>query len=92
MALNYTIQVGETRPVLDADGNPISSAGQPGLPFGPGLAATMYDQGGVLVCTGNFPGTLPFIVYGPAGASVAHDVTVEGTPPSPFDWSLGDPI
>lgn len=88
--MGYEIAVGETRPVLDGNGNPIASATQPGLPFGPGLYATMHDQGGVLVCTGNAPGTLPFIVYGPGGAAVQHEVTV--TAGAPFDWTLGDPL
>ena len=87
--MGFEIQVGETRPVLNQLGNPIPSAGQPGLPYGPGLAATMHDQAGTLVCTGNYPGTLPFTVYGPDGGTVTHDVTVAG---GPFDWSLGDPL
>ncbi len=87
--MGFTIQAGETRPVLDQNGVPITSASQHGLPYGPGLAAQMQDQGGVLVCVGNFasPTPIPFIVYGP-GTSVQHEVTVEGLP---FDWTLGDP-
>lgn len=88
--MGYEIAQGETRPVLNQLGDPIASSTQPGLPYGPGLAATMHDLDGTLVCTGNFPGVLPFIVYGQGGA-VTHEVTVTGDT-VPFDWSLGDPI
>lgn len=88
--MGYIIAVGETRPVLDGSGDPIASSTQPGLPFGPGLYATMHDQDGVLVCTGNSVGTLPFNVYGPGGGYVQHEVTVEAG--EAFDWTLGDPL
>lgn len=89
--MGFTIQAGETRPVLDQNGDPIASATQPGLPWGPGLAATMHDSSGTLVCTGYYAGVVPFTVYGPGGVQVTHEVTIESTG-LPFDWTLGDPI
>lgn len=84
--MGLSIGVGETRPVLNQNGTPIASSTQPDLPKGPGLAATIQDQAGTLVCVGNFAGSLPFNVYGPGGVVVQHVVTVTG---GDFDWSLG---
>jgi hypothetical protein len=88
--MGLTIAVGETRPVLGPTGQPVPSSTQTGLPYGPGMHATIHDQDGNIVCTGNSVGTVPFIVYSPGGVGVQHEVTViDGVP---FDWSLGDPI
>lgn len=88
--MGLTIAVGETRPVLNQNGQPIPSSTQPGLPYGPGLPATIHDAAGSIVCTGNSVGTVTFIVYSPGGVGVQHEVTVEDG--EPFNWTLGDPL
>ena len=94
--MGYTIEVGETRPLLDGDGAPLASSGvtsPSGVtpPFAVGLAAQIQDDGsGFLVCQGNFVGALTFDLKR-AGVIASHEVTVVGST-TPFDWSLGDPI
>lgn len=94
--MGYTIEVGETRPLLDGDGAPLASSGvtsPSGVtpPFAVGLQAQIQDDGnGFLVCVGNSVGTITFDLKR-GGTIASHEVTVtEST--APFDWSLGDPI
>lgn len=94
--MGYTIQVGETRPLLDQDGAPLATLGVTspsgvGAPFAVGMAAQIQDDGaGHLVCVGNSVGTITFDLKR-GGTIASHEVTVtEST--APFDWSLGDPI
>lgn len=96
--MGYQIAVGETRPVIDQDGNPMTTANVAGEgagpPFGSGsTAAIIVDDGaGNLVCVGNFAGTALF-GFVRDGTTTEHTITVIPAPPGPFfDWSLGDPI
>ncbi len=92
--MGYSIQVGETRPLLTLGGDPIATASVTdpaghGGPFNPGGVATILDDGhGNLVCTGNAVGSTTFDLRS-GGEAAAHTVTV--TAASPFDWTLGDP-
>lgn len=94
--MGYTIEVGETRPLLDQDGLPLETAGvtsPSGVtpPFAVGLQAQIQDDGsGFLVCQGNSAGTITFDLK-KAGTIASHEVTVTAST-TPFDWSLGDPI
>lgn len=91
--MGYLIEVGQTRPLLDATGAPLPTAGVTDPagnhpPFAVGLAAQIEDSGGVLVCVGNSEGTITFDLKR-GGTVASHEVTVGSVP---FDWSLGDPV
>lgn len=95
MAANYTIAVGEVRPLLDGNGQPLATAGVTapdgsGPPWGVGLAAHIGDNAGFLYCQGNFAGTVSFSPKR-NGVIATHEVTVVASV-VPFDWSLGDPV
>lgn len=93
--MGFQIAVGETRPVIDQDGNPMTIdnvAGEgAGPPFGSGsTAAKIVDDGaGNLICIGNFVGTALF-GFVRSGTTTEHTVTVTAGPF--FDWTLGEPI
>jgi len=94
--MGYTIEVGETRPLLDGNGDPLETAvvtSPSGVnpPFAVGLQAQIQDDGtGHLVCIGNSVGTITFDLKR-GGTVASHEVTVVASS-IPFDWSLGDPI
>ena len=91
----YTLTSAEKAPLIDGEGVPLATAtvtdpGGTSAPFAVGLAATIIDEGGVLVCVGNFPGTITFQLMRD-GVVVAHDVTVTDAG-FPFEWTLGVPV
>ncbi len=91
--MSYTIEAGQTKPVLDETGAPLATAGVTSdggalPPYGVGLAATIEDDGtGHLVCVGNAPNatgvTFDLIKD---GTTASHVVVVTA---APFDWTLG---
>lgn len=90
--MGYTVAVGETRALLDADDAPLATAGVTdpdghNPPFATAIA-TVKDQAGFLVCSGSNVGTQTFDLMR-GGTTASHEVTVEA---APFDWSLGDPV
>jgi hypothetical protein len=92
----YTLTSAEKAPLIDGEGNPLVTANvtDPAgnhAPFAIGLAASIVDEGGVLVCVGNFPGTLTFQLARD-GVVASHDVTVTAAGGVPFDWTLGVPV
>lgn len=94
--MGYTIEVGETRPLLDGNGDPLAATGVTSPtgenpPFGVGLAAQIQNDGsGFLVCQGNSVGAVTFELKR-AGTIAPHEVTVQASSVG-FDWSLGEPI
>jgi hypothetical protein len=92
----YTLTSAEKAPLIDGEGNPLVAANitDPAgnhAPFAIGLAASIIDEGGALVCVGNFPGVITFQLARD-GVVVAHDVTVTDATGVPFNWDLGVPV